>query len=1034
MGKRVKILLQIFAVVVMFVGMVLGVGIIRSPKEIVVERAATVPTINDFKTSYNTMLSRYLDSKRIQLFGGGLTLAEFDDANNKVYAGHLGNFWSPPFFSSHSANAENNSADYINAFNHGLVFYNVGYGGGAAESPTDISSEVADWYPSKIVMEHHYPGGGGGTLVRGVKVALPETRGFGLKVTMTNQTSTTQSQKLLFLGWLPTFDKKASWTPPETGWNWWQGHSVIAKTKSSYESSSSDDLILISNTSNSSYMAVGLSEKSDSWGTDVGNYDMYTYFLNQGAGSLLEQNKDTSTNDGSAFGLVADFSNLSPSQSKTVTMIIGVGSTSTDAKKIVTDNRGKNIEAESDNYWNSRISQAFSNLPTLVSGDSNLNAIYENAILSYLVNRWEIFSSSGDLGQTAGFGQSTSLFPWFWGTTGVLPMIDSTFWRAQLNKLMNLDYANCRADEVVAGIDLCDVTYAYNPYSLLQAVYDYVALSGDYAFLTSTNYDKLNNLIKADDNREDGDGLVDFGNDSNLYEFNRRNCDLAGKYTGKVISPNAERIVAHRQLAELAEKTGKSQSEVNYHVNKASAIKSSIQVLWNSSAETFDSINSKRVTFKTIFPYLLFQHDDIITSNQIGKLKSNIGDFEGEYGLTSLPTDSFSSKCVDADWHGPGLYSGAVGAVVEGFFRQGYTAKAYSLLSKYNYLANMPYFSQAMPHDSTEYRLAPAYMEGVALAQTIIRGMFGVYPNTDHTRIAPRIPSSLGSASLNGLISQGHSWDINVASLTNHNLTLRVNAVSSPGDKVDHFRLGYEMNGTLNLTIHNLLASKSFAINATPVGSGSTITVYASSNSSGKLTTSIVLNGDYLIKGALGTPPATKTPTPKSTNTPTPRNTSTPTPRNSSTPTPTSMYTGTPTPTSSPGSGQCGDTCVSDGDCEAGLYCPSAVNVCRHPDCRFDTECSCVNATSTPTQSLTSTPTQVATSTPTNVPTNTITPTDMANQGDADGDDDVDMDDYFIWLSEYGGNQPQPIYDPDFNNDGKVDGEDYVIWLNNYGT
>ena len=59
-------------------------------------------------------------------------------------------------------------------------------------------------------------------------------------------------------------------------------------------------------------------------------------------------------------------------------------------------------------------------------------------------------------------------------------------------------------------------------------------------------------------------------------------------------------------------------------------------------------------------------------------------------------------------------------------------------------------------------------------------------------------------------------------------------------------------------------------------------------------------------------------------------------------------------------------------------------------------------------------------------------PTSIHKQGDADGDDDVDITDYSIWISKYDGSQPEPIYDPDFNNDGKVDGEDYVIWMINY--
>jgi hypothetical protein len=52
--------------------------------------------------------------------------------------------------------------------------------------------------------------------------------------------------------------------------------------------------------------------------------------------------------------------------------------------------------------------------------------------------------------------------------------------------------------------------------------------------------------------------------------------------------------------------------------------------------------------------------------------------------------------------------------------------------------------------------------------------------------------------------------------------------------------------------------------------------------------------------------------------------------------------------------------------------------------------------------------------------------------GDADNDGDVDITDYSIWLSEFVGNQAEPIYNPDFNIDGNIDGEDYIIWMKSY--
>jgi hypothetical protein len=93
--------------------------------------------------------------------------------------------------------------------------------------------------------------------------------------------------------------------------------------------------------------------------------------------------------------------------------------------------------------------------------------------------------------------------------------------------------------------------------------------------------------------------------------------------------------------------------------------------------------------------------------------------------------------------------------------------------------------------------------------------------------------------------------------------------------------------------------------------------------------------------------------------------------------------------------------------------------------------------TRTPTPSPTNTPRPTRTPTPTRTPqpTNTPTPTPTAGKymGDADGDGDIDKDDYIIWESQYNKPpQPDPSGDADFNTDGQVDGLDYIIWLNNY--
>jgi hypothetical protein len=68
-----------------------------------------------------------------------------------------------------------------------------------------------------------------------------------------------------------------------------------------------------------------------------------------------------------------------------------------------------------------------------------------------------------------------------------------------------------------------------------------------------------------------------------------------------------------------------------------------------------------------------------------------------------------------------------------------------------------------------------------------------------------------------------------------------------------------------------------------------------------------------------------------------------------------------------------------------------------------------------------------ATNTP-KPPTNTPT---SGTPGDANGDDQVNVEDYVVWLNYYKQSRYGSSY-ADFNNSGKVDGADYIIWLINY--
>ena len=57
----------------------------------------------------------------------------------------------------------------------------------------------------------------------------------------------------------------------------------------------------------------------------------------------------------------------------------------------------------------------------------------------------------------------------------------------------------------------------------------------------------------------------------------------------------------------------------------------------------------------------------------------------------------------------------------------------------------------------------------------------------------------------------------------------------------------------------------------------------------------------------------------------------------------------------------------------------------------------------------------------------------LANQGDFDGDGDIDGNDFLIWQNNFPRNDGQAIsFIGDATGDGNVDGDDFLIWQNSF--
>ena len=277
-NKKVKTILELLGLLLLLIAIPLTVWAVKTKRLEIREKALVkttpptsfrMPTIETFKISYQQMIERYSGGLRdIQLFGGGLVLSEFDDdhGTNNVYAGHLGSFWAPPHYSDFGWDK---SKWQEGGFNLGLVFQTNSTC--FTEEPSDLGSE-AFWYPSKLVISKNYPNpidsNDGNIKIKGVKVALPGKRGFGLKLTLTNKTSSVQSYHIMFLGYLPTFstltkDDRDGKAGP---WNWLMRYpSDPQQTNAKYDSSSSTIIITPTNNNKLGYLAIATNERPSSW-------------------------------------------------------------------------------------------------------------------------------------------------------------------------------------------------------------------------------------------------------------------------------------------------------------------------------------------------------------------------------------------------------------------------------------------------------------------------------------------------------------------------------------------------------------------------------------------------------------------------------------------------------------------------------------------------------------------------------------------------------------------------------------------------
>lgn len=227
------------------------------------------------------------------------------------------------------------------------------------------------------------------------------------------------------------------------------------------------------------------------------------------------------------------------------------GQTSQIAKSIANDI--PEIIATTRKHWESELTNILDNAPKLEGVPDELQAFYNTGLLSLQSAKWEVpeFLFSPWYGSCGIDGGAMISYLWEMSySSKYVSILSPEIIRKHLLAYAEADMSKCYAVSPERGEGVGPL-YSYNFYNLARLVYDYVCLTGDFAFLDEPVGDiiYLEYLYNFSLLKEDLDkpaDLIDYGNTHNLLEMYKTDA-----YEHYVPSPNSERLLIYDMLTEL---------------------------------------------------------------------------------------------------------------------------------------------------------------------------------------------------------------------------------------------------------------------------------------------------------------------------------------------------------------------------------------------------------------------------------------------------------------------------------------------------
>ena len=424
--------------------------------------------------------------------------------------------------------------------------------------------------------------------------------------------------------------------------------------------------------------------------------------------------------------------------------------------------------------WQRRVKRLCGRFPELDTDCAELERLYCRSLLHLLLNEWRVpefklkpYYATGGMN-----GGCLCCYLWNFGEVYRLwPMLDPEAAKAHLRTFLRLDLSACYAFDPVR-LEALGPYYPVNHEKVLLLAHAYVTETGDKAFLKEPidGQPVIERLVRSalahDDLSKDA-VLVDYGNGNHHLELRKE-----FRYDGMLPDMNLRRVVCFRLADELCRVAGYD-PKVDL-VARADALKKLVrQELWDSKAGWFDNIDTskggrrdRRWTMQMfkVLGWGDWAIDDDVENALVRHLMDET-EFLGPFGIHSLSKKDIAYDENDVDNGGPGACVSFAPAVIDRLYRSGRVKEAETIFKRLWWLGGaLPYWGDSHYADRMDYRRDTPLqndIQGAALAQTIIFGLFGIEPRIDGSvEVNPHLPEGVNHMNLRGVKLAGRNFDV----------------------------------------------------------------------------------------------------------------------------------------------------------------------------------------------------------------------------------------------------------------------------------